>query len=242
MRILLTAAATLALIAAPASAAQLLTNGDFETGTYAGWTALNAPASNGSIQLDTPGSTTPVSGMATAANALGGRFYSMTDQSGPGAYALLQTFTVAPGTTSLTLSFQQFVQTGIPLIIGPPNFDFTGAPNQHARVDILTSTASAFSTAAADVVQNFYLNIDGPVVSPYIAYSFDISTLAAGTYQLRFAQVDNQGFFNQGVDNVSIEAVAGAVPEPTSWAMMIVGFGIVGASARRRIVNRAASA
>ena len=93
MRVLMTAAATLALIAAPASAAQLLTNGDFETGTYAGWTALNAPASNGSIQLDTPGSTTPVSGMATAANALGGWFYSVTDQSGPGAYALLQTFT-----------------------------------------------------------------------------------------------------------------------------------------------------
>ena len=86
------------------------------------------------------------------------------------------------------------------------------------------------------------MHCDGPVVSPYIAYSFDISTLAAGTYQLRFAQVDNQGFFNQGVDNVSIEAVAGAVPEPASWAMMIVGFGIVGALARRRIVNRAAIA
>ena len=166
----------------------------------------------------------------------------MTSQTGPGAHALLQTFTVAAGTTSLTLSFQQFVQTGVALTIGPPNFDFTGAPNQHARVDILTSTASAFSTAAADVVQNFCLNIDGPVVSPYIAYSFGISTLAAGTYQLRFAQVDNQGFFNQGVDNVSIEAVAGAVPEPASWAMMIVGFGIVGASARRRIVSRAAIA
>jgi PEP-CTERM motif len=35
------------------------------------------------------------------------------------------------------------------------------------------------------------------------------------------------------IDNLTI-GVAGAVPEPATWAMMIVGFGLIGAVARRR--------
>jgi hypothetical protein len=38
---------------------------------------------------------------------------------------------------------------------------------------------------------------------------------------------------NRGNGYVTIELLAG-VPEPRSWAMMIAGFGLVGAAARRR--------
>lgn len=43
-----------------------------------------------------------------------------------------------------------------------------------------------------------------------------------------------------GVDNVVLtaNAVGGAVPEPATWAMMIVGFGLVGLSLRRRGADR----
>lgn len=37
-----------------------------------------------------------------------------------------------------------------------------------------------------------------------------------------------------GIDNVRLSAISAAVPEPASWAMMIAGFGFVGAAARRR--------
>lgn len=39
-----------------------------------------------------------------------------------------------------------------------------------------------------------------------------------------------------GVDNLLItdNVVAGAIPEPSTWVMMILGFGLVGAAARRR--------
>ena len=39
------------------------------------------------------------------------------------------------------------------------------------------------------------------------------------------------GHFGGAIDDLS---VAGAVPEPASWALMIGGFGVIGAAARRR--------
>ena len=36
------------------------------------------------------------------------------------------------------------------------------------------------------------------------------------------------------LDNVSVTAVNGAVPEPATWAMMLMGFGAMGVSLRRR--------
>jgi hypothetical protein len=80
-------------------------------------------------------------------------------------------------------------------------------PNQCARVDILTNTAGPFSTIATDIVASLYVGVDPQGSNPnlYTAYSFALAGLVGGsTYQLRFAQVDNQDFFNQGVDNVSL--------------------------------------
>ncbi|WP_430420838.1 PEPxxWA-CTERM sorting domain-containing protein [Phenylobacterium sp.] len=42
--------------------------------------------------------------------------------------------------------------------------------------------------------------------------------------------------YDVGIDNIAFEvtALAGGVPEPATWAMMILGFGVVGAAARSR--------
>ena len=211
------------------AAIELITNGNFETGTFAGWTHLNLAGGTGDWFIDAPGSTTPISGIATIGSAANGSFYAVTDQSGPGTHVLLQTFIVPVGVTSLTLSFDMFVNDsdGGP-IVNPAGLDHTAIPNQHGRVDILTAGAGAFSTAVADVVSNHYLSVDaGADPHAFTSYSFNITGLAAGTYQLRFGEVDNQLFLNMGVDNVSI--LAESVPEPGSLA--IVTFGVMGLGA-----------
>ena len=224
--------------ACPAVAAsELLTNGDFETGTYAGWTTTVQARSSGNLFIDTPGTPTPMSGLTTAPNISGGNFYSVTDQGGQGAYALLQSFLVPIGTTDLALSFQMFANSYGGVSVNPAGLDYTASPNQHVRVDLLVAGASAFSTAAGDVVANFFIGADaGTNPNPYTNYMFDIfSFVTPGqTYQIRFSEVDNQLFLNQGVDNVSILATISGVPEPSTWAMMLIGFGAIGFAMRRQ--------
>ena len=121
-------------------------------------------------------------------------------------------------------------------IIGAQGLDHNGAPNQHARVDILNNGSGLFDTGAG-VLQNLFIGQDGGngTTHPFVHYMFDLTTLLSGggTFILRFAEVDNQLFFNTGVDNVSIQATdASDVPEPTS--MMLLGTGLAGLVARYR--------
>ncbi len=82
--------------------------------------------------------------------------------------------------------------------------------------------------------------------------------LAAGSYWVGFASAGPQGMFGNdvpsplsayaftssgnwfqsplglGVRIAGTPTIGGAVPEPTSWAMLITGFGLVGSAMRRR--------
>jgi cysteine-rich repeat protein len=75
-------------------------------------------------------------------------------------------------------------------------------------VDLLSAGSSPFDTTGA-ILGNYYLGVDpGPTPNPYLSYSFDILGAAppGGTYEIRFAEVDNQLFLHQGIDNVSVTA------------------------------------
>jgi len=210
-------------IAQAAWAVPLLTNGGFETGTFAGWTVSDRAGGSGTWSVAS-GTVTPFSGFPTAGPAAG-TFYAVSDQGGAGTHALTQSFGVPIGATSVVLSFDMFVndQSFSGGIVNPIGLDHTGSANQHARVDLLTAAAGPFDTGAADVIGNFYLGVDaGALPHPYTNYVFDITGLVTpgGTYQIRFAEVDNQLFFHQGVDNVSIEATAAAIPEPGTLALV----------------------
>ncbi|HEX4135864.1 MAG TPA: PEP-CTERM sorting domain-containing protein [Bryobacteraceae bacterium] len=207
---------------------QLLTNGGFETGDFTGWNAQAAPGSGGAWAVS---STTlaPISGELTAGPA-SGSFYAVTGQAGPGAYALTQSFTVAPGATDVVLSFDLFANDFAGTIIPGP-LNYTDSDVQFATADLLTGTADPFSTAPADVIQNFYTGADntdgGP--APYTHYSFDITNwvVAGDTYQIRFGDADNLSFFSEGVDNVSVVETTGAAatPEPSYYLLILLGIG-----------------
>jgi hypothetical protein len=124
----------------------------------------------------------------------------------------------------------------------PDSLDpFGNLANQQARVDIITTTADVFSLAAGDVLQNIYQTQPGDAAeSGYTAISTDITALLNAhlgqTLRLRFAEADNQLFFANGVDAVSL-TVRGTqdVPEPGTLALIIgVAIPFAGFAIRRR--------
>lgn len=64
-------------------------------------------------------------------------------------------------------------------------------------------------------------------------------TTAAGAAVNLFVTTDtryrlNAGGLSSGFVNASASAVTAAVPEPATWAMMLIGFGAIGLSVRRK--------
>ncbi len=57
---------------------------------------------------------------------------------------------------------------------------------------------------------------------------------AVGSYTTQGWPNPSNGFGNAG-DGFLTVALSGAVPEPASWALMLAGFGLVGAATRRRV-------
>ena len=206
------------------AAVELVQNGGFESGDFTGWNVVNRIGGVGNWHVSKPGDATPDSNQPTSAVGASGKFYAVSDQPAPGTHSLLQTIAVPSPAASVILSFDLFVNdvSRKGPLVDPIGLDHGGMPNQHARVDILTSNAGPFDTGAG-VLANFFLGIDlGTLPHDFTHYSFDITSLigAGGVFQLRFAEVDNQGYFNAGVDNVSIlYTPLDPAPEPASLAI-----------------------
>jgi hypothetical protein len=218
-----------------ASAASIVLNGGFEAGLTS-WTVADQPGGSGSWFSQT-GVLSPVNGFAVPAPPEG-LLAAMTDQGGPGSHVLYQDFVVPATVSAASFSFQAFIQNFNGAFVTPATLDYAAGPNQQARVDIITTTADPFSVAGGDVLLNLFQTLVGdPATSGYSVVSSDLTAFLQAhlgqTLRLRFAEADNQFFFNFGVDDVVLDVTA--VPEPAT--MLLFGLGAV--AARRSVRRRA---
>jgi hypothetical protein len=200
-------------------ASELITNGGFETGNLSGWTVTSQTGTfSGSGFFVTGSTSAPVSGDLTVGPAIGTR-YAVSDELGPATEILSQSFTAPGPAASVILSFSLFVNSYGGTVVNPIGLDYTDGANQYARVDLLQSGSSLFTTGAG-VLRNFYSGTDPAASNPnaYTSYSFDITSLVGtgGAFVLRFAEVDNIDVLNMGIDNVSVSFTPAGVPEPSA--------------------------
>lgn len=190
MRILhiIAPAAALALTATSAHAAELVTNGGFETGNTSGW---------------------------TQGGNLGHTGVSSTV--GVGVYDGTYSFYAGPVGSIGSLS--QILTT----VAGQAyTFSFAWA---HGG-----GTPNSFSVNIGNFSQT-YTNF--PTNFPWTLVTGGF-TATAPTTALTFTFQHNPNWWY--IDNVSAQAAA---PEPATWAMLILGFGAIGAGLRRRARTRA---
>jgi len=230
------AAAMTLCLAAPAHASELIVNGGLEAG-FSSWTLADSLGSDGAFFLQT-GAASPVNGDVVPVPPSGTRA-AMTDSQGPGSHVMYQDFIVPLLVGSVTLDFDLFVGNRAPLFATPAvGLDWTTpALNQQARVDILAAGTDPFSVAGADVLLNVFQTMPGDSFPlAYLAQSIDLSAFlgahAGETLRLRFAEADNVGPFQLGVDNVSLTTESPqAVPEPAS--LLLIGTGLAALGSRR---------
>jgi hypothetical protein len=95
-------------------------------------------------------------------------------------------------------------------------------------------------TVSYDVLFNGNLLTRTAGANVFQARNFNLGSLAAGSHTLTLGMHTTNaqsGHFLAKFDNVVLTGdnlVTGGVPEPGAWALMILGFGAVGAALRRR--------
>jgi hypothetical protein len=183
----------------------VIVNGSFEDfgGSLTGWTVFNlfdqAGPGGGNWYIQT-GAASPLNGFAVAAPTAG-THAAMTDQLARGTQILYQDVSVPAGAS---LSFDRFIANRAGAFFTPASLSFAVVPNQQARVDIMTTTSSLTSVTTG-VISNLYQSAVGdPFLSGYTSQTTSLASLAGQTVRLRFSEVDNQSFFNMGIDNVSL--------------------------------------
>lgn len=203
---------------------ELLTNGDFETGSLSGWTTAEQNGDGYYSVVEVDDLVAPISFVPISGNGAGGVYHAVSDMGGPASNVLAQTFTIGSTPANVILTFQMFVDdhSGSP-IVDDTTMDITGPSNQHARVDILTGGAGLFDTGVT-VLDTLFIGADaGTPPNAFTPYSFNITSVVStpGTYTLRFATVANQNTLTSGVDNVSIDFQG--IPEPSSFLLLLGG-------------------
>lgn len=218
-----------ALLAMPAAAANLVVNGDFAAGNSgfsSSYGYVNSGLTNGTSMYPEGVYTVGVN-----ASSYHNLWASVPGQGRSGNYLIVN------GATSPTRLWEQTVGG----VTAGSNYFFEAyAVNVCCNANY--GGANTPSTITFQAVQDSVittLNTFTTSTTPGLwqGFSNSYTSLSNSPVLLRLINASTEfGGNDFGVDNISFSTIStlGGVPEPASWAMMLAGFGLVGAVSRRR--------
>lgn len=178
-----------------------LRNGGFESGTLAGWRTAELGITGDGWSVAT-GTVSPVSSFPIPAPPQG-RWQAVTDQTGPGSHILYRDIVVKDD--DLGLRMKLWYQNLANVFFTPRTLDPFSRPNQQLRVDLIRPHAPVRSMEADDVLATiFRTRVGDPSQMGPRVLRRDLSRYEGRTVRLRIAEVDNQFFFQAGVDAVRV--------------------------------------
>ncbi|MEO7368440.1 MAG: hypothetical protein ABIZ36_10810, partial [Gemmatimonadaceae bacterium] len=183
----------------------VITNGSFET-AFSGWTVYNEALGSGDWYAQT-GTLSPLTNFYSVPAPTNGTYAAMTDQYGPGSHILYQDFTVPAGAE---LSYDRFIGNRPGIFFTPSTLSYaiSAGSNQQARVDIMDPSATVTDLGTGVLAAIYATAVGDPPVSGYTNQTASLSALAGQSVRLRFSEVDNTGYFNMGIDNVSVRTTS----------------------------------
>jgi len=204
-------------LAAPAGAgAATVVNGNFETGTLAGWQQFNEFENGEWFTYDEEGAE-----IETFFPPPSGLFAAKDDQGSADLDVLYQDIALEPGFSHhLALTF--YYLSTQPIVVPSPEalaLDID-VENQHVRVDVMKPTAPINSVNPADILATLFANKNGdPEIMFPTRLTANLSAFAGQTVRLRIANSVTEGPFNTGLDDVSITSTLLPPPPPPSNAI-----------------------
>ena len=177
-------------------------NGGFETGDFTHWNGANQIQGSGDWFVY-EGTESPLSGFRIAAPPQG-NFAATTDQENPGSHILYRNIKLESGMRH-ELSFYLYYRNRPGEFFPRNTLDFRVEPNQQYRVDLLRPKADPFTVDPNAIRATlFRTGVGDPNRKQPTLMTFNLTRFAGDTVRLRFAEVDNQGFFQASVDRVRV--------------------------------------
>lgn len=217
-------AIAIATVATPVNAA--LVNGGLNEDGLNGWTVVSSGL--GSWNETSGGTIFFVYPIPAPSEGTG---YAVTNQRNFSSNVLFQDIALEANAQHL-LSFDWFAQDWSNSFADAGTLSKYVFPNQHFRVDLVSTDFTDWFGPDSSI--GLLANIlpptaDNAPIDRWNSLSFDLTPWAGQSVRLAFRQVDNQGVFNAGVDNVQIQSrPTEKVPEPTS-ALTLVAVGLLAA-------------
>jgi hypothetical protein len=201
-----------------------LTNGNFETGTFKGWThGQEGGSGNWFVYKGRPtfgdllGTPTRRGITQKLPKPRQGKYAAATAQGGPGTRLLFHKLTLKPNVKRKLSFLMRYTSdaaihdrntlhaAGLMSRTYGKRGVVVDHPNQQFRVDLMRPGADKFSLKQADILKTLYATETGDSTHKgWKRYDFDLSGFDPGKAKLRAVEVDNQGTFVAALDDLKL--------------------------------------